>query len=248
MSKKRKIKIYGGRAGYNSVSFTGEKYQTISRIKNGKITTETRLKKGDMKVTVILSKIPFVRSFSMIIELIIENWKRFLLALIILMLMEVLIIGESNSFLLHTIHISTLELLLFLLVLAGLIIKLTAIGQHHAAEHMTSNAFDSGLNLTLENVRKQPRIHKDCGTNLVVSIVLCFSVLSLILDDSVYVFLLAWTIGYELWRGEPKVIWNLILVIGKVTQYLLFTSKPQDKHLMVAIEALKRLEEKELAN
>ena len=203
---------------------------------------------GDRKITILLSKIPFVRSFSMILELIIENWKRFLIAVIVLLLMEVLLIGESNYLLLHTIQISTLELLFFFLVLAGLIIKLTPIGKYHAAEHMTVSVFESGRNLTIENVRRQLRVHKDCGTNLAVSIVLCFSVLSLILDDSVYVFLLAWAIGYELWRGEPKVIWSLILLIGKVTQYLLFTSKPKDKHLIVAIEAITRLEEAELAN
>jgi len=242
------VKICGGRAGYNSVSFTGERYQSISRFKDGKITTELKMKKADRKITMILLRIPFVRSFSMIFELIIENWKRFLLALIVLLMMEVLLIRESNSFLLHTIQISTLELLFFLLVLAGLIIKLTPIGKHHAAEHMTVSAFESRLSLTLENVRSQRRVHKDCGTNLAVSIVFCFSILSLILENSVLVFLISWAIGFELWKGEPKVIWDLILVIGKVTQYLLFTSKPQDKHLIVAIEAMKRLEEKELAN
>ncbi|MCC3359432.1 DUF1385 domain-containing protein [Bacillus sp. REN16] len=135
-----------------------------------------------------------------------------------------------------------------LLVIAALIIIASPVGMYHAAEHMTANAFESGLNLTLENVRKQPRVHKDCGTNLVVCIVLCFSVLTLIFGDSVLVFLVSWSIGYEMWKNEPKVIWDVILIIGKVSQYLLFTTKPQDKHLMVAIEALTRLEEKELVN
>ncbi len=230
------------------MSFTGERYQSISRFKDGKITTELKMKKADRKITMILSRIPFVRSFSMIFELIIENWKRFLLAFIVLLLMEILLIGESSSFLLHTIQISTLELLFIFLVIASLIIKISPIGKYHGAEHQTVSAFESGLNLRLENVREQPRVHKDCGTNLAVSIFLCFSILSLILENSVHVFLLSWAIGFELWKGEPKVIWDLIMVIGKVTQYLLFTSKPQDKHLIVAIEAMKRLEEKELAN
>lgn len=248
MKEKREVNIYGGRAGINYVSFTGEKYQALSRLKNGKITTETRLKKEDKKIIIILSKIPFVRSFSMMIELIMENWKRFLLALIFLALMEVILIGEPNSYLLHPIQISTLELLFIFLVIASLIIKISPIGKYHGAEHMTVSTYESGINLTLENVRKQPRVHKDCGTSLAVSFVLCFSVLSLILEDSVFVFLLSWAIGFELWKGEPIVIWDLILVIGKVTQYLLFTSKPQDKHLIVAMEAMKKLEEKELAN
>lgn len=248
MKEKREVNIYGGRAGISSVSFTGEKYQVLSRLRNGKIITETRLKKEDKKLIFILSKIPFIRSFSMIIELIIENWKRFLLALIFLVLMEVILIGEPNSYLLHFIQISTLELLFIFLVIASLIIKISPIGKYHGSEHMTFSAYQSGINLTLENVRKQPRVHRDCGTNLAVSVVLCFSVLSLIPVDSVWLFLLAWAIGFELWKGEPIIIWDLILVIGKVMQYLFFTSKPQDKHLMVAIEAMTRLEEKELTN
>ncbi|RTR26296.1 DUF1385 domain-containing protein [Robertmurraya yapensis] len=248
MSGKRRVKVLGGRAGYNYVSFTGEKYQALSQLKNGKITTETKVNREDKKITIILSNIPFVRSFSMVFELLIEHWRRFIVAAIVLILMELLFIGRSNSIFLYTIPINNLEMLLGLLVIAGLIIKISPIGKYHGAEHMTVSTYESGLNLTLENVRRQPRVHKDCGTSLAVSIVLCFSILSLILDDSVYVFLLAWSIGYELWRGEPKVIWSLILVIGKVTQYLLFTSKPQNRHLIVAIEALKRLEEKELEN
>ena len=248
MSGKRRVEISGGRAGYNYVSFTGEKYQALSQLKNGKITTDTSLKKEDKKITIILSKIPFVRSFSMVFNLLIEYWRRFIVAAIVLILMELLFIGRSNSIFLYTIPINNLEMLLGLLVIAGLFIKVSEIGSYHAAEHMTVSAYQSGINLTLENVRKQPRVHKDCGTNLAVSIVLCFSVLSLIPVDSVWLFLLAWAIGYELWKGEPIIIWDLILVIGKVTQYLLFTSKPQDKHLIVAMEAMKKLEEKELAN
>ncbi len=248
MSKKGKVNIYGGRAGYNSVSFTGEKYKVLSRFKNRKITTETRLKKEDKKITTFLSRIPFVRSFSIVIDLLIEYWRRFLVAAIVMILMELLFIGRSNSIFLYTIPINNLEMLLGLLVIAGLFIKISEIGSYHAAEHMTFSAYQSGINLTLENVRKQPRVHRDCGTNLAVSVVLCFSVLSLIPVDSVWLFLLAWAIGFELWKGEPIIIWDLILVIGKVMQYLIFTSKPQDKHLMVAIEAMTRLEEKELTN
>lgn len=70
----------------------------------------------------------------------------------------------------------------------------------------------------------------------------------MIFGDSAWVLLVSWIIGYEVWRNEPKVIWNLILIIGKGAQYLLFTSKPKEKHLIVAMEAITRLEEKELAN
>lgn len=242
------MKIYGGRAGYNSVRFTGDKYQALSRLKDRKITTETRLKKGDKKITIIFSKVPFVRSFSMVFELIIENWRRFLFAAIVSLLIELIFIGKSNFHLLYTIPINTLEMLFFFLVIAGLVIKISPIGKYHAAEHMIANAYESNQNLTLERVKKQPRTHRDCGTNLAVSIFICFFILSMVFGDGVWVFLVSWSIGYELWKTEPKVIWSSVLMIGKVVQYILFTAKPEDKHLKVAIEAMTRLQEKELAN
>lgn len=246
---KRKVEIYGGRAGYNSVSFTGVRYQVLSRFKNGKITTETRLNNNvDKKINIILSKIPFVRSFSMVIELIIQYWRRFIIAAIVLLLMEFIFIEKSNSIFLYTMPINGLEMMLCLLVMAGLIIKVSPIGAYHAAEHQTSTAYERNLVLTVEKVNTQPRTHKDCGTNLVISFLICFSILFSVFGDEVWVYFVSWSIGYELWKNEPKIVWESIVVIGKVAQYLLFTSKPTEKHLVVAIEAITKLEKEELAN
>ncbi|MBP1969947.1 uncharacterized protein YqhQ [Virgibacillus natechei] len=238
------MEIYGGRAGYNSVRFTGEKYQAISRFKKGEITTETRVKKRDKKIFIALSKIPFVRSFSMLVELIIENWKPFSLVFT-LFLMEFLLFRNANS---YTIPINTFVMLACYLILAGLIIKITPIGKYHAAEHMAASAYEKDSNLTLGKVKKQPRTHKDCGTNLVISIFICYSILFMIFGDPFWVYLISWSVGYELWKNEPKIIWDTVLVIGKAAQYALFTSKPKEKHLVVAIEAITKLEEKELAS
>lgn len=241
------MEILAGRAGYDFVSFTGERYHSISRFKDGKITTEIRLKKENNKIIVVISKIPFVRSFSMFLELIIEYWRRLLIAIIVLLLMEYLFIGTSNSYFSHTVSISNLKMFFGALFIAGLIIKITSVGKYHSAEHMIFSAYQKDTNLTLEKVKRQPRTHKDCGTNLVVSVFICFFILSMIFGDAIWLLLVSWSIGFELWRNEPKGIWNLVLVVGKVTQYMFFTSKPKEKHLIVAIEALTKLEEKELA-
>lgn len=133
--RKRRVKIYGGRAGYNSVSFTGGKCQVISRFKNSKITTETRINREGNKIVSNLSKIPFVRSFLMLFEVLIEFWKRFLLVTIVFFLVKFLLIKESNSELSYTIPINTLELLSILLIITGLIIKSSPVAKYHAAEH-----------------------------------------------------------------------------------------------------------------
>ncbi|WP_400244940.1 DUF1385 domain-containing protein [Niallia sp. JL1B1071] len=246
--RKRRVKIYGGRAGYNSVSFTGGKYQVISRFKNSKITTETRINREGNKIVSILSKIPFVRSFLMLFEVLIEFWKRFLLVTIVFFLVSFFLIERSNSIFVYTIPINGLEMLSIFLVMAGLIIKISPLAKYHSGEHKAFSAYEKGLNLTLENVRGQPRTHRKCGTNLVATFFICFSILFIAFGDSVFVYLIAWMIGFEIWRNEPKIIWALIVVIGKAAQYLLFTSQPQEKHLIVAIEALTRLEEVEIAN
>lgn len=240
------MKIYGGKAGFNSVSFTSNRYESMARFKDGKIITETKRKKENMKITKVLSKVPFLRSFSMIFEMVIEFWKRFLFMAIVLIIMRAIFSEDSNVSLLYTIPINSLIVLCCVLIIVGFIINLSPIGQYHSAEHMCANAYDKGLNLTIEHVKSQPRVHKDCGTNLVISFFVCFVILFIVFGDAPWVYLVAWSIGYEFWRNEPKVIWSFILVIGKITQYLLYTSKADEKHLLVAIAALRELEKEEI--
>lgn len=47
-----------------------------------------------------------------------------------------------------------------------LLFKLTPLSGVHAAEHQTVHALERGLPLTVDNVRKMPRAHPRCGTNL----------------------------------------------------------------------------------
>lgn len=237
---------YGGRAGLNSVRFIGETYQALARFKDGEITTETRRKKGNKQIVTILSKVPFVRAFSLLLELIIDYWKPFLIYIIALLLLEFSLTGNLNANLFY-IPINNLVMLSCFFIIAGLFIKLTPIGKYHTAEHMTANAYDSDPNLTLEKVKKQPRTHKNCGINLMISIFSCYCILFMVFGGAFWVFLVSWSIGYEIWRGEPKLIWEAVLAIGKAAQYYLFTSEPEEKHLMVAIEAIRKLEEKEMA-
>lgn len=51
------------------------------------------------------------------------------------------------------------------------LIRLTPMSGLHAAEHMTINAVENGLEITAKNVRTQPREHLRCGTNLMVLLV-----------------------------------------------------------------------------
>ncbi|WP_339216995.1 DUF1385 domain-containing protein [Ornithinibacillus sp. FSL M8-0202] len=239
------MEINGGRAGFNSVSFTGKKYQSVSRFKDKKITTETRLKKENKKLYVFISKLPFFRSFTMILDQI--NNKILLFFITIFFLKEFLIIGKSNSVLSQTIPVHPFVMIAIILVMASLIIKLSPVGRYHAAEHMAATAYEKNPNLTLEQVSKQPRIHNDCGTNLIITVLIIFLLLYMVFGSGIWGLLLSWSIGYEIRRAEPKIVWDVLLLIGNAAQYFLFTSKPKEKHLLVAIEAIKKLEEKEIS-
>lgn len=48
--------------------------------------------------------------------------------------------------------------------------------QYHGAEHKTIFCYENGLELTVENVRKQPRHHPRCGTSFLF-VIICLSIL-----------------------------------------------------------------------
>lgn len=56
-----------------------------------------------------------------------------------------------------------MQLVLFLTFL-----RLSPLAGYHSGEHQTVHAIERGLPLTYENVRRMPRAHRRCGTNLVV--------------------------------------------------------------------------------
>lgn len=124
--------------------------------------------------------------------------------------------------------------------------------QYHGAEHKTINCFESGEELTVENVRKHTMIHKRCGTSfllfvMVISIVVFsfFSSHSMShLEMMMYRLLLMPVVAglsYELIRvsgsSDNKVL-ACVVAPGQLMQRLT-TREPDDKMIEVAIESVK---------
>ncbi|HEX7173808.1 MAG TPA: DUF1385 domain-containing protein [Pyrinomonadaceae bacterium] len=123
--------------------------------------------------------------------------------------------------------------------------------EYHGAEHKTVFNWESGLPLTVENARVQPRQHPRCGTSflmvvMLVSIVL-FSVVkfdSLLYNMLVRIALLPLVAGlsYEIIRVSAKregsFVFKLITRPGVWLQNIT-TQEPDDEQLEVAIYALK---------
>lgn len=128
--------------------------------------------------------------------------------------------------------------------------------QYHGAEHKTIHCFEHEEELTPENAMKFPRLHKRCGTNflLIVMIVSIF-VFIVVEVDTVWLRMLSRIVlipiiagvSYEIlkWvgRSESKIV-NALTYPGLYLQYLT-TREPDSKQIEVAIAALKGVLEDE---
>jgi hypothetical protein len=114
---------------------------------------------------------------------------------------------------------STLAIILplaFFLIL----IKFTRLSKLHGAEHKVAHAIESGDILSIYSVNSYSRIHKRCGTNLLI-LVLLLQIMIIYLNP-----ILAIVIALFIWR-----------FLGNKVQYYITTTEPEEKDLMNAILA-----------
>ncbi len=109
----------------------------------------------------------------------------------------------------------TLEILSFLLLL-----RLSPLAGYHGAEHQVVHAIERGEPLELERVKRMPRAHRRCGTNLVALFVVA-SIAGTVMEPiwAVLLALLAWRF------------------LGGPIQWLFTTRPPSKKQLLSAIRA-----------
>ena len=130
---------------------------------------------------------------------------------------------------------------------------------YHGAEHKTIFAYEKGLELTVENVRKQKRFHPRCGTSFMILMILISVILSTIVQmifPGVYdvrplwviakILLIPFTcgIGFEVLKICGKydnLITRIISAPGMWLQRVT-TKEPEDDMIEIAIEALKACE------
>lgn len=122
--------------------------------------------------------------------------------------------------------------------------------QYHGAEHKSIHCYEKGLELTVKNVRIQPRQHPRCGTSfLFVVIIVSIILVSFVSWTNVWIRMLVRiallpvtvAISYEInrWVGRHDNALSAILSApGKAMQYLT-TFEPDDSMIEVGIKALK---------
>ena len=127
---------------------------------------------------------------------------------------------------------------------------------YHGAEHKTIFCYEKGLELTVENVRAQPKHHPRCGTSFMLVVIIVailvntvvfalFPVDNVFLRMAVQLLLLPLVVGitYEFNRyvgGHDNPVTNFLARPGLWMQNFT-TFEPDDAMIEVAIEAMRRV-------
>lgn len=248
--------ISGGQAGLNSVIFYNRNNKVkASKIKDGRIRVEIipQENRKSTKIGMILDRIPFIRGIWLMVETVLLNWKLYIITfgLFIVMFMSLKFLNpETTENHTNSIFYFFFTLpyhfffLLGVLLCASLFIKLTEVGKYHSAEHMVDNAYEDSKDISLKNVQRYSRVHKHCGTNLLMFILIFYFPFYYLIDNKFFVSFLSFSFGYEMYRINHvwiKKALTPIYAFSYSLQWLLFTSKPEAKHLEVSIAAYQEI-------
>lgn len=127
---------------------------------------------------------------------------------------------------------------------------------YHGAEHKTIFCYESGLPLTIENIKKQSRFHPRCGTSfmiLMIIVSLLFSTIAQMIFPQVYNIAWLWVIvkilmvplvcgaGYEVLKicGRHDNILTRIISAPGLWLQRITTKEPDEGMMEIAAEAVK---------
>ncbi len=139
------------------------------------------------------------------------------------------------------------------LALVGLVPDLRRVFAYHGAEHMVVNAYEGGMTLEAESVRKFDIAHVRCGTSfLLVVLILAVIVFTMVGLPALWLMILSRIIllpviaslGYEVTYFGSRHIENRlarIIVTPGLWLQKLTTRKPDEGQLEVALSALKKV-------
>lgn len=174
---------------------------------------------------------------------------------------EMLFDVEVTSKLLRSLIEQFVKLAVFVgyVCLVSLMKDIKRVFMYHGAEHKTIFCYEKGLELTVENVRKQKRFHPRCGTSFMILMILVsvvFSTLLQVIFPGVYSIKWLWVLakilmiplicgaGYEVLKicGRYDNIITRIISAPGVWLQRATTKEPEDDMIEIAIAALKACE------
>ena len=137
------------------------------------------------------------------------------------------------------------------LSLTSLMKDIRRVYQYHGSEHKTIFCYESGLELTVENVKKQSRFHPRCGTSFMFVMVFLSIFVSIVFIPDVWGWLrvalkvlllpLCVGLGYEFIRYAGKHDNRLTKILSAPGLWMqrITTREPDDSMMEVAIVSLK---------
>ncbi len=168
-------------------------------------------------------------------------------------LLGLLFHGVSRSSFLFNFTDGVIRVAIFLcyVILIGVWKEMARIFMYHGAEHKTIHAYEAGMELTVENVKKYSPLHPRCGTSfLMIVMVLSILVFSFIPQGWPFLYkflarlvLIPFIAGssFELLKFSAKMedrpLMRLMIQPGLLLQRLT-TREPDDAQIEVAISAL----------
>lgn len=241
------IKINGGRAHLKGVSIYSNKgfAQVLLDKKHHQYKIRSgRYKKSERKFSKFinfLSKIPFLRSFVLIYNIIKRNWKKFIKALVLYGILILLLVFSDSPLSNQVDSVLSNEKVLYLgiMITVAILIKITKVSNYHGAEHMVINYFNENNDLEFNNLENVSRVSTHCGSLLVIETFIIFYLMSFFSAFSDFNFLIAYMIGYEVFKGQYKIFKPIMLMSYFIQKHFL-TAKPTVEELNVAKLALKK--------
>jgi uncharacterized protein YqhQ len=143
---------------------------------------------------------------------------------------------------------------LIYIILIGLWKEMSRVFEYHGAEHKVIYAYESGKELSIENIKKFSTLHPRCGTSFIfIVMILSILVFSFIPKDwafylkfgsRVVLIPLIAGVSYEILKLSAKFQDNPIikfLIKPGLMLQLLTTRQPSDEQMEVALTALKQV-------
>lgn len=273
-----KIPVIRGVVGFVESMITGYKAMMISADKSGYTDLEEakdtdkqleklnkkRAKKGQEQ----LDKLPEKSNQALInIIMAISGVLGVVLAVVLFMYLPRLAVGGISklfgftpSVVLRSFIEQIIKLAIFVgyIALVSLMKDIYRVFQYHGAEHKTIFCYESGEELTVENVRKQSRFHPRCGTSFMLLMIIVSFLVSIIIQTifpSVYNVKWLWVaakillipmvcgLGYEVLKacGKYDNIFTKIISAPGLWMQRITTKNPDDEMIEVAIKSIKEV-------
>lgn len=169
-------------------------------------------------------------------------------------LLALLIPSIKEAIVVKSVFEGVLKIALFLgyVVLCSRMEEMKRVFMYHGAEHKTIFCYEEGLELTVENVRKQSRFHPRCGTSFLVIALLIGILLGLMIPTAPFgisvlrpvfkLLLLPLMVGfsYEIIKlcGKYDNKFTRFIATPGLWAQRITTQEPDDKMIEVAITAM----------